>query len=217
LFKVIRKFFRALDRKSRQEKQWRERNPHNGTTIVNDFPFDLVKVGNHSYGPLEVHAWHTAGEGLSIGHFCSIAEGVKFLLGGEHRYDTMLTYPIQAKFFGVPVESISKGPILVEDDVWIGTDALVMSGVRIGKGAIIGAGSVVTRDIPAYSISCGNPARAIKYRFPDEIIGALIQIDLSKVTESIIRSHRDLFETALEGPPSLERLKALASRLEQGE
>ncbi len=70
-------------------------------------------------------------------------------------------------------ETVSKGDIVVGNDVWIGTGALIMSGVKIGNGAVIAAKAVVTRNVPPYSIVCGVPARVIKMRFPDNIIEKL--------------------------------------------
>ncbi|TIX41061.1 MAG: CatB-related O-acetyltransferase, partial [Mesorhizobium sp.] len=70
----------------------------------------------------------------------------------------------------------TNGPIKLGHDVWIGTDAIVLSGVTIGDGAVIAARSVVARDVPPYAIVGGNPARIIKYRFPDPTIAAMQKI-----------------------------------------
>ena len=99
--------------------------------------------------------------GLSIGSFCSFAEGVTFMLGGGHRYDTPLTFPFAVIFENVE-ESISKGRIVVEDDVWIGANAIIMSGVTLSKGTIVATGSVVTKNTEPYSIVGGVPAKLIR-------------------------------------------------------
>lgn len=92
---------------------------------------------------------------VKVGSFVMIAPRV-MLAGGNHLFDDV-TQPMKLQ------GHITQG-IVVEDDVWIGANAVVTDGVRIGKGAIIGAGAVVTRDVPCYAIVGGNPARLIKYR-----------------------------------------------------
>ena len=84
-------------------------------------------------------------------------------------------------------EAKSKGDIIIKDDVWIGTNAIILSGVTIGQGAIIAAGAVVTKDVPPYAIAGGNPAQIIKYRFEPEIIEKLKKFDYSKLTEEKIQ------------------------------
>ncbi len=130
----------------------------------------IVTVGGHSYGTPKVYSWDNKTK-LVIGKYCSIAEGVVFLLGGEHRMDWITTYPFSAfpeewstatSILGHPA---TKGDISIGNDVWIGHGALIMSGIKIGDGAVIGAGSVVTKDVENYAIVAGNPAKFIKYRF----------------------------------------------------
>ena len=82
-------------------------------------------------------------------------------------------------------EALSKGKIIVEDDVWIGMNALILSGVKIGKGAIIGAGSVISKDIPPYAIAVGNPCKVIKYRFSEEIRKKVNKIKFENITENL--------------------------------
>lgn len=164
------------------KKKWRKKNPHNETTIKNIFPLEKVKVGKYTYGELNIKSWGSENEKLEIGNFVSIAEGVIFILGGNHNIKTLSTFPIKTKIFKrVNDEVFSKGKIVVEDDVWIGMNTLILSGIKIGKGAIVGAGSVVTKDIPPYSIVGGNPARVLKYRFSKEIIEKIKDIDLQKI------------------------------------
>lgn len=169
---------------------WRKKNKDNFTTIKNSFPLKVATVGKYTYGQLEIYCWDKEKEKLEIGNFVSIASGVKFLLGGNHYIDTVSTYPFKVMVCGEKKEAWSKGKIVVEDDVWIGMGAMVLSGVRVGKGSVIAAGSVVTKSIPPYSIVAGNPARIIKKRFSDKIIEKLMEIDynnidLEKVKENI--------------------------------
>jgi serine acetyltransferase len=85
-----------------------------------------------------------------------------------------------------------KGPIIIDDEVWIGTNAVIMSGVKIAKGAVVAAGSVVTRDVPSYAVCGGNPARVIKYLFPEEIIDKLTSFRLADVPYERLRSQIDI-------------------------
>ncbi|WGS63892.1 CatB-related O-acetyltransferase [Marinitoga aeolica] len=181
------------------KKKWREKNKHNETSPVNLFPIEIVKVGNYSYGPLEVHSWGANNERLEIGNFVSIASGVKFILGGNHTIDTFSTYPFKVKFLGEKREAWSKGPIVVEDDVWIGMDSMILSGVKIGKGAIIAARSVISKDVPPYAIVAGNPARVIKFRFKKELIEKLLKIDIEEIlTQNFIKNNIDILYNKLD-------------------
>lgn len=173
--------------------KWKKLNKHNYTTVSKLFDTSLVKVGKKTYGSLEIHSYGNEEEKLEIGNFVSIASGVKFLLGGNHNYDTLSTYPFKVKVLGEKSESYTNGPIIVDDDVWIGTNSLILSGVKIGKGSIIAAGSIVTKDVPPYSIVGGNPAKVIKYRFDKVIIDKLEGIDLYKLNDDIIKENIDLF------------------------
>lgn len=101
-----------------------------------------------------------------IGNFCSIAPNV-CILEYFHRFDRATTYYILRNIFGKALECdiFSKGPVIIEDDVWIGSNTTILSGVKIGRGSVVGAGSVVTKDVPRYSVVVGNPARWLRPRF----------------------------------------------------
>ena len=117
-----------------------------------------------------------------IGKYCSIADGVEILLGGNHRYDWITTYPFPSFNNDWPeastIEGVltTNGDVIIGNDVWICQGAIILSGVRIGDGAIIGARAVVSKDVSSYSIVAGNPAREIKRRFNDETINKLLKI-----------------------------------------
>ena len=111
-------------------------------------------------------------EKLIIGDNCSLGR-CNFLLGGGHDYHRITTFP----FIDEP--AISKGPIVVENDVWIGDAVWILSGVTLKKGCVIGTGSIVTHDVPPYAIVAGNPAKVIKYRFPQEVIDKLLDFDMN--------------------------------------
>lgn len=174
--------------------QWHKRNKHNDTTLKNLFNIDCVEVGNYTYGYLFVMSSGNDAK-LKIGNFVSIATDVKFLLRGEHALNTISTFPIRVKVLCEGEdESFAKGDIVVDDDVWIGQNALVLSGVHIGQGAVIAAGSVVTKDVEPYTIVAGNPARVIKKRFSDEIINELLKIDFSSISKVEWAKHKELLD-----------------------
>lgn len=162
-------------------KKWRKMNSHNYTEAYNIFPLEKVSVGKNSYGMLKVVSYGHPNEKLVIGNYCSIADDVEFLLGGEHHPEYLLNFPL--KQYLTPEDDIddrrTKGPIVIGDDVWIGKGALILSGVNIGQGAIIAARSVVTKDVPPYAIYTTN--KIIKYRFPQEIIQELLKLDFSLI------------------------------------
>lgn len=119
----------------------------------------------------------------------SISTEVVFILGGEHPYTGILTFPFKVKLLGESFESTSNGHIKVCDDVWIGYGATILSGVVINQGAIIAAGSVVTKSVPPYAIVGGNPVKIIKYRFSQDIIAKLLIIDYGKISMNTIKNN----------------------------
>ena len=97
-------------------------------------------------------------------------------LGGEHRSDWVTTYPfnvLDPRFTHIKGHPHSKGDVVIGNDVWVGRGAAILSGVRVGDGAVIGAYAVVVRDVPAYGIVAGNPAKLLRTRFSDAIIEEL--------------------------------------------
>ncbi|SHI09161.1 Acetyltransferase (isoleucine patch superfamily) [Clostridium collagenovorans DSM 3089] len=191
------------------KKKWRKLNIHNGTSANNIFDENIVEVGIHSYGSLNVSIWGSENERLTIGNYVSIANGVKFILGGNHNITTFSTYPFKVKMLRENTEAWSKGPILVEDDVWIGTNALILSGVKIGKGSIIAAGSVVTKDVEPYTIVGGNPAKFIKYRIDKAFIPKLLELDLSTITPEFVEKNKDKLYEQLDSENLNELIKEL--------
>ena len=118
---------------------------------------------------------------LIIGKFCAIAAETRFLMTGDHKLDAISTYPFPIfghgwenafNVYDLPV----KGDIVVGHDVWFGYDSLIMNGVTIGNGAIIAARAVVVKDVAAYSIVAGNPAKVVKMRFEEKVIERLQKI-----------------------------------------
>lgn len=153
----------------------------------------MIEIGDYTYyddpaGPehfvencVRYHFEHM-GDRLVIGRFCAIASGVQFIMNGaNHALDGFSTYPFT--IFGEGWEDdaadwskASRGDTVVGNDVWIGTDAMIMPGVNIGDGAIIGARAVVAADVPAYGVAVGHPARTVKRRFDGETAGKLASI-----------------------------------------
>ena len=145
---------------------------------------DVVSVGRGTYGNIDVRWFWGKDERLSIGNYCSIAEGVLFLTGGNHHLDRLSSYPFSHYYHIGEHTAPTKEPIVVKDDVWIGQNALVLSGVTIGQGAVIGAGSVVAKDVPPYAFYVGN--KVVKYRFDEATIIKLLAFDFSILQEDEI-------------------------------
>lgn len=116
---------------------------------------------------------------LIIGKFCSIASGATFMMAGNqgHRVDWISTFPFSPEEFGEDVQSGFEraGNTVVGNDVWIGSEAMIMPGTKIGDGAVIGARSVITKDVPPYSIVVGHN-HIVRQRFDDECIAMLLEI-----------------------------------------
>ena len=183
-------------------RKWHALNTHNGTYAACVFDETLVSVGRKTYGPLFVSAFNRDAR-LTIGNFCSIAPNVAFMLSSDHAAGNISTFPFRVKYGFSDCEALSKGDIVVDDDVWIGYGATILSGVHIGQGAIVAAGAVVTKDVPPYAIVGGVPAKVIKYRFPPEMIGELLKVDYSQLSDDMVREHIDELYQPLETPEQL--------------
>ncbi|AZO94602.1 Vat family streptogramin A O-acetyltransferase [Halocella sp. SP3-1] len=143
------------------------------------------------------HHYEFLGDKLIIGKFCAIAEGIKFIMNGaNHKMDGITTYPFNIfaggwEEFTPTVEQLPfKGDTVIGNDVWIGQNVTIMPGIEVGDGAIIAAGSIVTKDVSPYTIVGGNPARVIKKRFSEETIEILLELkwwdwDIEKISRNI--------------------------------
>lgn len=159
-----RKRLRAMDKLDRAAEKIRLSYPRAsvgvgsyGTPVVTEFGDDAV---------------------LRIGNYTSIAAGVQVLLGGEHRTDWLTTYPFPAMIKGlddIKDYAPSKGDVVIGSDCWICTNAMILSGVTIGHGAIVAAGAMVTRDVPPYAVVGGNPCKFIRWRFDEPVREALLE------------------------------------------
>lgn len=166
----------------------------------------LVEVGEFTYYDDPEFAedfaernilYHYGPERLVIGRFCSLATGVRFIMNGaNHRMSGLSTFPFPimggdwGRYFDLLTDLPDAGDTIVGNDVWIGRDAVVMPGTRIGDGCIVATGSVVTGVVPPYSIIGGNPARTIRRRFDDAQIDRLLEVrwwdwPLDRITANI--------------------------------
>lgn len=200
--KVIKqtKIFKELNY-IRLKNKWRKRNRDNYTTLgKREFDHNRVNIGKGTYGEINVLQFNNSCKSnLSIGSYCSIAPGVTFMLDGEHNYKTLSTYPFLTRYTKEKDVSLSKGNIIVSDDVWIGFGATILSGIKIGKGAIIAAGSIVTKDVEPYSIVGGSPAKLITYRFSKHICDNLREkADYSKFDPNKVAENKQLLLKNLE-------------------
>ena len=189
-------------------KKWQKRYKNSSTYPKRIVPIDQVSVGRFTYGSFDVYLFNNLNR-LIIGNYVSIGPEVIFDVSAEHQTETVSTYPFIAHIFKEGKEGLSKGDIVVDDDVWIGSRAIVLSGVHIGQGAVIGAGAVVTKDVPPYSIVGGVPAKVLKYRFPEVFIKELLRIDYSKVDEKLLARNREQLYKKI---TSLEQLNWLPKR-----
>lgn len=165
--------------------------------IVGDYTYYDDPDGVERFEKNVLYHFPFIGDRLVIGKFCAIAKDVKFIMNGaNHKIDAISTYPFFIFGNGWEVampkdgELPYKGDTIVGNDVWIGYDATIMPGVEIGDGAIIAAKSVVTKDVPPYSIVGGNPAVVKKMRFPQESIDILLDIkwwdwSIEKITQNL--------------------------------
>lgn len=163
-------------------------------TIYNDFVHDPRDFERSNV----LYHYPVNGDRLKIGKFCSIACGAKFLFtSGNHSLRSLSTYtfPIFFEEWGLDAKNIcsawdNKGDIVIGNDVWIGYEALILSGVTVGDGAIIGSRAVVTKDVPPYTIVGGVPAKPIRRRFDGAVIERLEKLrwwdcDIETIRRSI--------------------------------
>jgi acetyltransferase-like isoleucine patch superfamily enzyme len=193
----------------------RGRNPLNETRwhlarLAGRYGFS---IGAYSYGRPKVR-FPESGRKLTIGRYCSIADRVEILLGGDHRLDWASTYPFAAMRGHFPDAQApedyhaSRGDVVIGHDVWLGSGCMILSGVSVGHGAVVAARAVVTRDVPAYAVVAGNPARVVRHRFPAEVAEALVAAawwdrppaEVSRLVPLLQSERIDALLAALRGP-----------------
>ena len=147
----------------------------NPQIIVGDFTY----IADSDFESHVTHLYEWNGDRLIIGKFCQIAAGVEFVMNGaNHQMNAVSTFPfftLEGWNASAPQKSDMslKGDTVIGNDVWIGQNATIMPGVHIGDGAIIGANSLVSKDVEPYTIVAGNPIRVIRKRFDDKLIDLL--------------------------------------------
>jgi len=148
-------------------------NQHNSQKLRDIFRTRYsIDVGMQSYGCFD--QWRMRGP-MRVGRYCSIAKTVRSALD-NHPTEALTTHPVlyEARFGVVGSDHAWSGSLDIGDDVWIGHYAVILPGCRsIGRGAIVGAGAIVTRDVAPYTIVAGNPAKVIRARFPEDLVQAI--------------------------------------------
>ena len=144
----------------------------NPNIIVGEYTYYDDIDGAENFESHVTHHYDFIGDKLIIGKFCAIAKGIEFIMGGaNHRIDSITTYPfnIMGNGWEKSAPSLSdlklKGDTIIGNDVWIGQNVTILPAVHIGDGAIIGANSVVAKNIPPYSVAVGNPCKVKRKRF----------------------------------------------------
>lgn len=176
------------------------RNPN---IIIGDYTYYDDPEDAENFERNVLYHFPFIGDKLIIGKFCAIARGVKFIMNGaNHKLSGISTYPFQIfgngweKVMPQPGDLPFKGDTIVGNDVWLGYDAMVMPGVRIGNGAIVATRSIVVSDVPAYTIVGGNPAKPLKQRFPSDVIDVLQSIAWWDWPIEKITRHLDIIVSA---------------------
>ncbi len=169
----------------------------NPNIIIGDYTYYDDIQDSENFERNVLYHYPFIGDKLIIGKFCAIATGVKFIMNGaNHKISGFSTYPFYIfgngweRVMPQPDELPFKGDTEIGNDVWIGYEAVIMPGVKIGDGAIIAAKSVVTKDVPPYTIFGGNPASLLRQRFSNETIQVLLEIawwnwDIEKITRNL--------------------------------
>ncbi|ROV60166.1 type B chloramphenicol O-acetyltransferase [Vibrio ponticus] len=169
-------------------------SPFVGKPIEDQITNPNIIVGKHSYysGYYHQHSFDDCArylmpnrddvDKLIIGSYCSIGSGAAFIMAGNqgHRHDWASTFPFfyqeNPLFAGANDAFERAGDTVIGNDVWIGSEAMIMAGVKIGDGAVIASRAVVTKDVEPYSIVGANPAKHIRYRFTAEEVAMLLEM-----------------------------------------
>lgn len=189
-------------------------NPFKGITLEQQVPHPNIRVGRYSYysGYYHSHSFddcarylsHEAGaDQLIIGSFCSIGSGAAFIMAGNqgHRNEWISTFPFywmnEESSFSEALNGYEPaGDTVIGNDVWIGSEAIVMPGIRVGHGAVIGTRALVTRDVEPYAIVGGNPAKTLRKRFDDRRIELLLEMEWWNWTSDQLKAAMPLMTCA---------------------
>ena len=159
-------------------------------------PEGRVEIGKYTYGVTRLTIpILTESTKIKIGKFCSVAPGVIFVIG-HHDLTRVSTFPFKSCLLkgGMPDdEHLPSETILIGNDVWIGSNALIVASVKIGDGAVVSAGSVVVKDVPPYAVVGGVPAKVIKMRFSEQIIREITELQWWDWPDDRILANLELF------------------------
>ncbi len=172
--------------------------------FINIYNMPIVGEGTYGIENLNIYLEEYSQYKCIVGKYCSIGPKIWIILHGAHAMNSITTYPLhiipeisekmREKNIGEESNRVHKGDIIIGNDVWLGMECVILAGVTIGDGAIIGARSMITKDVPPYAIVAGNPARVISYRFTELQITSLLKIkwwDWSR--DKIIENWEHLF------------------------
>lgn len=149
-------------------------------------------------------------ESVTFGSFCAIGDNLRVITAGHHLHLPALQARFYRKRFaaGYPSEG-RRAPVTFGSDVWVGDNVTVLSGVTVGDGACLGAGCVVTKDVPPYSVAAGVPARVIKYRFEKPVVELLLEMRWWDWPDEKIQKNETFFMTDLSAVGSLDEIRKL--------
>lgn len=174
---------------------------HQRNKVKNWMEEGILKVGLNTYGiqHINIDSYKGSEAKVTIGKYCSIAPNFKVITGGIHPIDWVSSFPhrIKLNMVGKYTDGMpqTKGNIEIGNEVWIGTNVTILSGVNIGHGAIILSGSVVTKNVEPYSIIGGVPAKILRKRFDDIQIKKLLEINWWDWEEEKIRENVSLLSS----------------------
>lgn len=144
--------------------------------------------------------WRWSNTPLVIGKYCSIAYNVNFIVDeGYHTISEITNYPhvnnltTNSELLELKKSFHQKEGIVVGNDVWIGMNAIILPGITIGNGAVVAAGSIVTKDVPSYTVVGGNPAKIIRIKYDDEIIDKMNNVAWWDWEEALVTERKSDF------------------------
>lgn len=163
--------------------------------------FRMAKVKNSTIGAYSYVGNDTDVECADIGKFCSIADHCRVGMGG-HKLNTLSTSPIfteaangtKSQWVVQDIYSEEDKRAILGNDVWIGSHVLINGGITVGHGAVVGAGAVVVKDVPPYAIVGGVPARIIRYRFTQEVIEKLLELEWWNYDDATLKENISFFQ-----------------------